>query len=36
MLMAIALIDRVPLVTTDRLIIEYAKQHPGLHVVDVR
>lgn len=36
MLMALALIDRVPLVTTDRLIIEYAKQHPGLHVVDVR
>ena len=36
MLVAMALIEGVPLVTSDSLIIDYAKQHPGLTVVDVR
>ena len=36
MLMAMAQLDGVPLVTTDRLIIEYARTHPGTPVVDVR
>lgn len=36
MLMAMAQLDGVPLVTNDRLIIEYAYAHPGTPVVDVR
>jgi PIN domain nuclease of toxin-antitoxin system len=36
MLMAMALLDGVPLVTTDALMVAYAQQHPGLAVVDVR
>lgn len=36
MLMAMAQLDGVPLVTTDRLIIEYARTHPGTPVVDAR
>lgn len=36
MLIASAQLNSVPLVTADRLIIEYAKVHPGTPVVDVR
>jgi PIN domain nuclease of toxin-antitoxin system len=36
MLIAMAQLDGVPLVTTDRLIVEYARSHPGTPVVDVR
>lgn len=36
MLMAMAQLDGVPLVTNDRLIIEYARAHRGTPVVDVR
>jgi PIN domain nuclease of toxin-antitoxin system len=36
MLMAMAQLDGVPLVTNDRLIIEYAVAHPGTPVVDAR
>ena len=36
MLMAVAQLDAIPLVTTDRLIVEYARQHGGTPVVDAR
>lgn len=36
MLMAMAQLDAVPLVTADRLVIDYATQHGGTPVVDVR
>ena len=36
MLIAMAQLHGVPLVTADRLIIEYAESHPGTPVVDVR
>jgi PIN domain nuclease of toxin-antitoxin system len=36
MLMAMAQLDGVPLVTTDRIILEYARTHGGTPVVDVR
>jgi PIN domain nuclease of toxin-antitoxin system len=36
MLMAMAQLDGMPLVTTDRLILEYARTHAGTPVVDVR
>ena len=36
MLIASAQINNIPLVTADRLIIEYARADPGTPVVDVR
>jgi PIN domain nuclease of toxin-antitoxin system len=36
MLMAMAQLDNIPLVTNDRLIIEYAAAHGGTPVVDAR
>jgi PIN domain nuclease of toxin-antitoxin system len=36
MLIALAQLDNVPLVTTDRLIVEYAAAHGGTPVVDAR
>lgn len=36
MLIAAALLNNLPLVTADRLIIEYAQEHPGTPVVDAR
>ncbi len=36
MLMAMAQLDNIPLVTNDRLIIEYAKVHGGTPVIDAR
>lgn len=36
MLIAAAQINNIPLVTADRLIIEYAEAHPGTPVVDAR
>ena len=36
MLLAIAQLNNVPLVTTDALIIDYARSHAGTPVVDVR
>ena len=36
MLMAMAQLDGVPLVTTDRLILEYARTHASTPVVDAR
>lgn len=36
MLMAMARLDGVPLVTADRLIIEYAQSHGGTPIIDVR
>jgi hypothetical protein len=36
MLIAAAVLNNLPLVTADRLIIEYAQEHPGTPVVDAR
>jgi PIN domain nuclease of toxin-antitoxin system len=36
MLIAAAVLNNVPLVTADRMIIEYAQEHPGTPVVDAR
>jgi PIN domain nuclease of toxin-antitoxin system len=36
MLIAAAVLNNLPLVTADRLIIEYAQEHPGMPVVDAR
>lgn len=36
MLIAAALLNNLPLVTADHLIIDYAKEHPGTPVVDAR
>jgi PIN domain nuclease of toxin-antitoxin system len=36
MLIAAAQLNNVPLVTADRLIVEYASNHPGTPVVDAR
>jgi len=36
MLIASAQLANVPLVTADRLIVEYAKNHPGTPVIDAR
>lgn len=36
MLLATAQLRNVPLVTADRLIVDYARKHPGTPVVDVR
>lgn len=36
MLIAAATLNNLPLVTADRLIIEYAQEHPGTPVVDAR
>ncbi len=36
MLLATAQLNNIPLVTADKLIVEYAKTHAGTPVVDVR
>lgn len=36
MLLATAQLGNIPLVTADRLLIDYARSHPGTPVVDVR
>ncbi|HEX2168409.1 MAG TPA: type II toxin-antitoxin system VapC family toxin [Longimicrobiales bacterium] len=36
MLIAAAVLNNLPLVTADRLIVEYALEHPGTPVVDAR
>ena len=36
MLIAAAVLNNLPLVTADRLIIEYTQEHPGTPVVDAR